>query len=152
MYLSLLCFTQLTMNLSRDDDAVNRQYEMMKRIGNPKSSIIHQLFFLFLIYIEYPLMMFLVTAGLYVMDIYHVTMLLIFVVYTTCPKFVKKWTIVILIYADFFVLEKYIYTLSVNDAEKFENPKSWVLLFGFNADAYNPDVERQYFRYAPTLD
>lgn len=56
--------------------------QLVTKIGNRKSSIFYQFLFLFLIYIEYPMMLFLVIAGLDKMDIYHVTMLLFFVWYT----------------------------------------------------------------------
>ena len=74
--------------------------------------------FLFLISIEYPLMLFLVMAGLDKMDVYHIVMLLAFIAYTLYPKAINDRPILLLAYANFFTLEKYLYTLisNTNDA------------------------------------
>ena len=122
---------------------------MMRRITNPKSNLFHQFLFLMLIYVEYPLMIFLVCTGLAKMDFYHMVMLLFFVVYTANPRILKKWTILLLIFSDFFVLEKYIYTLCVDNDE---HPKNWVVIVGFYADRYDAKSNLEYFRYPPRLD
>lgn len=59
--------------------------QLISQIGNRKSSIFYQLLFLVLVYVEYPMMLFLVIAGLDKMDIYHITMLFFFVWYTLRP-------------------------------------------------------------------
>ena len=100
---------------------------MMRRIGTSKSKIVHQFLFLVLIYVEYPLMVFLVCAGLAEMDIYHVAMLLFFVAYTAHPSIIKKRTVILLFYADFFVLEKFTYSLCTTTTAE---PKAWVRIIG----------------------
>ena len=45
----------------------------------------YQLFFILLIYVEYPLMVFLVIVGTSTMDIYHIIFIIVFVVYTLFP-------------------------------------------------------------------
>ena len=92
----------------------------------------YQFLFLFLVYIEYPLMLFLVFAGLDKMDIYHITMLFFFVWYTLKPSIIMNKSIFLLAYADLFVLEKYIYTM-FNMAE---DPKNWITVMGFST-TYN---------------
>ena len=67
--------------------------------------------FLFLRYIEYPLMLFLFVAGLLKMDVYHIVLLLVFVVYTLFPNVVVNNSVYLLVYSLFFILEKYIYSL-----------------------------------------
>ena len=52
-----------------------------------------------------------------------------------------------MIYANLFVLEKYIYTL----CDTQEDPKNWIEVFGFST-SYDPDSTRIYFRYAPKFD
>lgn len=42
--------------------------------------------FLALVYIEFPLMLLLVMAGLDNMDLYHILLLFFFVIYTIWPK------------------------------------------------------------------
>ena len=67
--------------------------------------------FILLIYVEYPLMVFLMIDGVSKMDIYHISFIIIFVVYTLFPQVINKYSIVLLIYSEIFVLAKYIYTL-----------------------------------------
>lgn len=80
-------------------------------------------------------MLFLVFAGLDKMDIYHITMLFFFVWYTLKPSIIKNNSIFLLVYADLFVLEKYIFTMF----EISENPKSWIVIMGFSSN-YDPDT------------
>ena len=67
-----------------------------------------------LIYVEYPLMIFLVIDGVSRMDVYHILFIGFFIVYTLFPRVINKYSIVLLIYADIFVLVKYIYTLATD--------------------------------------
>ena len=94
-------------------------------------------------------MIFLVCAGLTEMDIYHVTMLLFFVIYTASPNIIKRRTSILLCYANFFVLEKYVYSLV---QENIGETKDWVLVIGLQSSTYDPYTTREYFRYAPRLD
>ena len=57
----------------------------MQKLQNKKSNILYQLFFILLIYVEYPLMVFLVIVGTSTMDIYHIIFIIVFVVYTLFP-------------------------------------------------------------------
>ena len=76
------------------------------------------------------MMIFLVIAGLDKMDIYHIVMLFFFVWYTLRPQIIKNNSIWLLIYANLFILEKYIYTL----VETKENPPNWIEVFGFSTE------------------
>ena len=149
MFLILACFLRLALSLSQEDDELTKQQQMLHRLGSSKTRIIYKFLFLSLIYVEYPLMVFLVCAGLTEMDIYHVAMLLFFVTYTAYPSIIKKRTAILLFYANFFVLEKYIYSLvEANIGET----KNWVLFIGFQSSKYDPETTREYFRYGPRLD
>jgi len=135
MFSSLFVFVQLTIQLDSSGDA-DKKFEqaLTSQIGTRKGSLFYQFLFLFLVYIEYPMMLFLVVAGLDKMDIYHITMLLFFVCYTLKPSILKNNTIYLVIYADLFVLEKYIYTLFDGQAD----PANWVTIMGFSTD-YDAD-------------
>ncbi len=76
------------------------------------------------------------------MDIYHIVFIIVFVVYTLFPSFINKYSVLLLIYADLFVLIKYIYTLVAKDS----TPKNWMLLIGFSS-RYDPASTDEYFRY-----
>ena len=56
-------------------------------------------------------MVFMVIDGVSVMDIYHVMFIVFFVIYTLFPKSINKYSLVLIIYADFFILEKYLFSL-----------------------------------------
>jgi len=52
-----------------------------------------------------------VMFGLSKMDFYHTSLLFVFVAYTLFPKVIGKYALMFLIYADFFVLTNYAWTL-----------------------------------------
>ena len=92
-------------------------------------------------------MLFLIIDGVSTMDIYHIMFIVLFVIYTLFPSVVNKFTIVLLIYCDFFVLSKYVYTLIT----KNDTPPDWAVLTGIGA-TYDPDKKDTYFRYLPRFD
>lgn len=70
-----------------------------------------------LVYIEFPLMLTLIIAGLDKMDVYHIALLIFYVVYTLYAERIQNFPLYLLLYADFFVFEKYIYTLVIKQAK-----------------------------------
>ena len=138
MFTTLFFFTRLTIQLASSEDG-DKKFEMHlnNQIGNKNGSLFYQFLFLFLVYIEYPLMIFLVLAGLDKMDIYHITMLFFFVWYTLQPSIIKNNSIFLLIYADLFVLEKYIYTMF----DVKEDPANWIEVVGFST-SYDPNTTK----------
>ena len=83
--------------------------------------------FILLIYVEYPLMVFLVIDGVSKMDVYHIIFIIVFVIYTLFPQVINKYSILLLIYSDIFVLMKYVYSLLTKD----NKPPDWIVLIGF---------------------
>ena len=57
------------------------------------------------------MMIFLVLDGVSSMDVYHAMYIVFFVIYTLYPQVVNHYSIVLLIYADLFVLLKYLDSL-----------------------------------------
>lgn len=53
-------------------------------------------------------------SGVNKIDFYHIFLMFFFVAYVVWPKCFKRNYIVLLYYVDFFVLEKYFYTLIVD--------------------------------------
>ena len=76
-----------------------------------KQNILYQLFFILLIYVEYPLMIVLVISGVSKMDIYHILFIVFFTVYTLFPVVMNRASLALLLYSDAFVLIKYLYSL-----------------------------------------
>lgn len=145
MFCGLLAFIQLTFSLESSADEASKKF--LNQIGSPKGSLLYHFLFLFLTHVEYPMMLFLVVAGLDKMDIYHIVMLLFFVWYTLKPSIIKNNSIFLLVYANVFVLEKYIYTMFQTSTE----PQNWVIVIGLSTN-YDPDSEEEYFRYKPRFD
>ena len=81
------------------------------------------------------------------MDVYHIMFILAFIIYTLFPKVINKYSIVLLVYSDMFVLIKYIFTLLA----KTDKPAEWLLYIGFASD-YDPSIDKEYFRYPPRFD
>lgn len=75
------------------------------------STTTYQLYYLFIININYLVFLFLIMSGLAKMDLYHVVMLFVFVWAALYPAAFQRNVIWVLLYADFFVLAKYIFTL-----------------------------------------
>lgn len=119
---------------------------MIKDLKKNKSTL-WQIFYLIVLYLEYPLFLAMVMSGLAKMDFYHIFLLFIFVAYTLFPKFFVKNSIFLLIYADFFVLTKYVWTLSTNTPPS----NGWLYIIGISSN-YNPQTTREYFRYPPLFD
>ena len=72
-------------------------------------------------------------SGLAKMDFYHVFLLFVFVWAALYPVTFQRNVIYILIYADFFVLAKYIYTLVVNNYQNY----GWLSIIGISS-WFNP--------------
>ena len=107
----------------------------LNKISQIQCPTIYQAFYLSMIYIELPLMLTLIIAGLTKMDLYHIALLMFFVVYTLYGEKMNNFALYLLLYADFFVMEKYIYTLVI----KQEKPdgRYWMGLIGISTE-YNP--------------
>ena len=113
MFISVLILTRLAVILGPSVNGL-QEYDskrLLDKLGDKKASIVYHFSFLFLRYIEYPLMLFLFVAGLLKMDVYHIVLLLVFVVYTLFPNVVVNNSIYLLVYSLFFILEMYIYSL-----------------------------------------
>lgn len=148
MFLSVICLTRLAVILGPSEQG-NPEYDskrLFEKLGDKKSSLVYQFSFLFLIYIEYPLMLFLVVAGLDKMDIYHIVLLFVFVLYTLFPKTVVNNSVYLLVYSLFFILEKYVYSL-VGPSD----PGNWQIVIGLTS-SYDPNETKKYFRYPPRFD
>ena len=88
--------------------------------------------------------MFFFIAGIAKLNLYHASLLIIFVWSTFNPQKFQQYSVFVLIYAEIFIVIKYIYTLLPVD----QQDKLWVTVVGFDTQ-YDPDVTREYWRYSP---
>ena len=113
LFTTLFCMIEFCRLLRNDKSLDEDSLQAMYKAQNRRSNSLYQLFFILLIYIEYPLMLFMVIDGVTEMDIYHIMFIFLFIIYTLFPRVINKYSLVLLIYADVFVLIKYVYTLVV---------------------------------------
>lgn len=73
-------------------------------------------YFVFILINNLDLLVFIVIffSGVNKIDFYHIFLLFFFVAYIIWPKWFIRNYIVLLVYVDFFVFEKYLYTLIVH--------------------------------------
>jgi hypothetical protein len=107
--------------------------------------------FLVLVYIEFPLMLTLIVAGLDKMDLYHIVLLIFFVTYTLYADRIPNFPLYLLIYANFWIIEKYIYSLCMYPQDILTAPPAWMTIVGFSTE-YNPNETNEYWRYPPRFD
>lgn len=85
-------------------------------------------------------------SGVNKIDFYHVALMFFFVSYTLWPVCFKRNYIILLIYVDFFVFEKYLYTLVDTYIDPSGFYAGFASVMGFSTD-YSQD--NKYFRYMP---
>jgi hypothetical protein len=87
-------------------------------------------------------------SGVNKIDFYHIFLMFFFVAFIVAPVWFKKNYIYLLYYVNFFVFEKYGYTL----IDHYFAPNSWVQqlldVLGLSTD-YDEMSDKQYFRYVP---
>ena len=150
-FLFMCLFSMIELfRLLRVDHGDDKQSQFaFKKMQDRRSNAFYQLLFITLIYIEYPLMIFLVMDGVSQMDLHHIMYIVIFILYTLYPIFISRYSILLLIYADLFILSEYLYTLLMKSDDG--QPKNWLLLIGFST-SYDPTSTEKLFRLNPQFD
>jgi len=75
-------------------------------------------------------------------------LLFFFVAYMLNTKMFNKYILVLVIFANFFILETYVFTL-VADATL--EKKIWPRATGLGPEDYDPGVSKEHWRYNPPL-
>lgn len=87
-------------------------------------------------------------SGVNKIDFYHIFLMFFFVAYILWPKSFIRNYLILLLYVDFFVFEKYLYTLIIPYIPK----DSWFIdvahVLGLSTE-YEDDAQTKYFRYPP---
>ena len=98
-----------------------------------------------MLYVDAPLFIFLIISGFVTIDIYHMIMVFIFVLAALKPKTFQRYVFQILLYADFYVMVKYVYSLTITQQQT--NKQSWPALIGITSN-FDPSSSREFFRYS----
>jgi hypothetical protein len=86
---------------------------LVRKVLAKDTNIFTQIGFLLIIYIEFPLMLCLVLFGLKdIKYLYNVALLFFFVFYMLSPKNFNKCILLLIMFANVFVIETYIFTLA----------------------------------------
>jgi hypothetical protein len=151
MFMNVYFMILLPVAMEKEEESKDDVKFLMTHITSLKSSTWYQVMFLALVYVEFPLMLVLVVAGLDTMDLYHIVLLIFFVVYTLAGNKLMRFSLYLLMYANFFVLEKYIYTLVIKIEQNTSAGLNWMDILGLSS-VYNPQSTTKYWRYAPRFD
>lgn len=111
MFANVFFLALFAKKLEEEDDQQKKIERYLEKVSQVKRSIWYQISFLTLLYIEGPLMLVLILAGFDKMDVYHIALLGFFIVYMLYSERLHNFALILLLYADFFVFEKYIYSL-----------------------------------------
>jgi hypothetical protein len=141
-------FCVLLRVLIKDNFKTTFNQNMIKQFLKESTRTCYQLALLLVIYLELPLMLILVFMGLYKNDFYHLSLLFFFIFYMISPNKFNKHINVLLVYANIYICEKYMYTLV---ADYKSDPGVWWTVSGFWA-SYDPESETEYFRYTIQWD
>jgi hypothetical protein len=108
-FLLIKCRKQLDENSKEDT-----KRKFLEKLTDDKSPTIY--YFLFVLINNLDLLAFITIffSGVNKIDFYHVFLMFFFVTYILWPECFVRNYIVLLVYVDFFVFEKYLYTLIIH--------------------------------------
>ena len=112
MFFSLVPFFLLIkcrkyLKLNEED----QKHNFLRTLTAEESPSIYGLFFLFLTRMDIIVFFCVFMSGVNKVDFYHMFLMVFFVTFTVFPNFMKRYFIVLIVYVNFFVFEKYVYTL-----------------------------------------
>jgi hypothetical protein len=83
----------------------------LKKLSSKDSPTIYYVIFVFIYYLDILVYITIFFSGVNKIDFYHIFLLFFLIAYTLFPACFKRHFIMLLIYSDIFVFEKYVYTL-----------------------------------------
>lgn len=86
----------------------------MQKLTDEKSPTFYYFVFILLNYMDLISFTGIFFSGVNKIDFYHVFLIFFFVAYVIWPKCFKRNYLILLVYVDFFVFEKYLYTLIID--------------------------------------
>jgi hypothetical protein len=95
--------------LKIDNEDVRKRF--LTRLTSKDSPTFYYFVFTFIYYLDILVFITIFFSGVNKIDFYHIFLMFFFVAFTLWPLCFKRNFIILLIYADFFVFEKYLYTL-----------------------------------------
>lgn len=149
MYLNLFVVAQWVRYVYKRELKIKQEGEDPKKknkLFRWRKSTWHKIWYVILVNINYVILACLVLAGLARMDLYHATLLIIFVWATFYPAMFQKYSKFVLLYTELFIVLKYLYTLFAT--KKNLDDSNWLTVIGISTK-YDPAETREFFRYVP---
>jgi hypothetical protein len=106
----MLIKTRKQLDLNSKEDSKKK---FLEKLTSEKSSTFYYLFFVILNNLDLVAFVVIFFSGVNKIDFYHVFLLFFFVAYILWPAAFIRNYIFLLVYVDFFVFEKYLYTLII---------------------------------------
>lgn len=131
-----------------ENSKADTKQKFLEKLTSQDSPTIY--YFVFVIISNLDLVAFITIffSGVNKIDFYHIFLIFFFVAFILWPKCFIRNYVILLFYVDFFVFEKYLYTLITHYIPK----DSWFILLaqvlGLSTE-YDDVEDRKYFRYMP---
>jgi hypothetical protein len=138
----LLIHSRSYLKLNSDD----QKHNFMKKLTAESSPTFYYVVFILMNNLEILMFITIFFSGVNKIDLYHIALMFFFVAWVIWPNCFKKNYILLLVYCDFFVFEKYLYTLCIPYIKPTGFYANFSTVLGLSSE-YNPT--NKYFRYPP---
>ncbi|TNV88031.1 hypothetical protein FGO68_gene5171 [Halteria grandinella] len=122
--------------------------QFLEKLTSPQSPTIYYLLFVIINNLDIVAFTTIFFSGVNKIDFYHIFLIFFFVAFTLYPRCFIRNYIILLVYVDFFVFEKYLYTLITH----YIPADSWIVgvatVLGLSTE-YDDVTSQKYFRYVP---
>jgi hypothetical protein len=88
--------------------------KFLEKLTDPKAPTIYYFLFVLIKNLDIVVFITIFFSGVNKIDFYHIFLIFFFVAYIIHPKCFIRNYIILLVYVDFFVFEKYLYTLIIH--------------------------------------
>lgn len=125
--------------------------KFLQKLTDQRSPTVYYLVFVLLKNLDVVAFVTIFFSGVNKIDFYHIFLLFFFVAYILWPRGFIRHYLLLLVYVDLFVFEKYLYSLIVTyiPADSIFLPIAHVL--GLSTDVDEVSHQHKYFRYPPKL-
>ena len=122
----------------------------MHKLTEEKAPTIYYILFVLINNLDLVAFVTIFFSGVNKIDFYHIFLMFFFVAYILWPKCFIRNYIVLLVYVDFFVFEKYLYTLIIRYIPPDSLFSKIAIVLGL-ATEYTDMSSNKYFKYPPKL-
>ena len=156
MILALAPFLLLTKNVKvnqnekehKKNEKLEAKVSFLESLTNSDARIFKLFIFTVINHLDLVAFITIFFSGVNKIDFYHIFLIFFFVAYILNKERFMANYIILLIYVDFFVFEKYLYTLIIHYIPQDSLFVKIATVLGLSTD-YNEMSDRKYFKYPP---